>query len=543
MNVSAVRTGTSLGRYRLEELLSRGGMGEVWRGYDTTLGRPVAVKVLHAGVSDPDDRERFLREARAAAQLSHRHVVAVFDVGEWSGRPFLVMELLDGRTLAAELTQRGPLPVDEVRDLGAQAAAALQAAHGAGVVHRDIKPSNLMRSLDGTLKVVDFGIARVLDEASTRLTRTGTVVGTAAYLAPEQARGHIADTRSDLYALGCVLYQLLCGRTPFVGGTTEVVYAHLHTEPTPPSRLRSDVPPDLDHLILSLLAKDPLERPVDAARVQSLLLGRTESDTDEHAVPRDDPGAPTMVHPMVIASPNAENPVSDATRTMAVAADPISDPPRTHAADTRPRRKVGAALTLVVASLVAVALLGGAVWAWRAANPLGGRPVASDGTTNPAAPSGTPTPTPSEPKTTPSHTPTPPRQTTSPASDSDPPAIGSPAWLNRLDATLALLASTGRIAPDLADKLRDTIEDARSAYANGDSRRARDKIEQLRKDLSEAFQDRELPTSGQLMNLLGSGWLDEQTVERVRDDGDDNDNRNEHGRDRGNDHHRDNGGR
>lgn len=535
--MSAVRTGTSLGRYRLEELLSRGGMGEVWRGYDTTLGRPVAVKVLHAGVSDPDDRERFLREARAAAQLSHRHVVAVFDVGEWSGRPFLVMELLDGRTLAAELTQRGPLPVDEVRDLGAQTAAALQAAHGAGVVHRDIKPSNLMRSLDGTLKVVDFGIARVLDEASTRLTRTGTVVGTAAYLAPEQARGHIADARSDLYALGCVLYQLLCGRTPFVGGSTEVVYAHLHTEPTPPSRLRSDVPPDLDHLILSLLAKEPTERPVDAARVQSILLGRAEADTDEHAVAQDDPGAPTMVHPMVVALPHAENPASDATRTMAVAADPGGDPPRTRAAGTRPRRKVGAAVTLVVASLVAVALLGGAVWAWRTANPLGGRPVANDATSNPAAPSATPTPTPSEPKTTPSSTPTPPRQTTSPASDSDPPAIGSPAWLNRLDTTLALLASTGQIAPDLADNLRDTIDDARSAYAKGDSRRARDKIEDLRKDLSNAFQDRELPTSGQLMNLLGSGWLDEQSVERVRDNGKGD----EHGKDRGDNRHRDNG--
>ncbi|GAA5009000.1 hypothetical protein GCM10023317_44780 [Actinopolymorpha pittospori] len=532
MNVSAVRTGTSLGRYRLEELLSRGGMGEVWRGYDTTLGRPVAVKVLHAGVSDPDDRERFLREARAAAQLSHRHVVAVFDVGEWSGRPFLVMELLDGRTLAAELTQRGPLPVDEVRDLGAQTAAALQAAHGAGVVHRDIKPSNLMRSLDGTLKVVDFGIARVLDEASTRLTRTGTVVGTAAYLAPEQARGHIADARSDLYALGCVLYQLLCGRTPFVGGSTEVVYAHLHTEPTPPSRLRSDVPPDLDHLILSLLAKEPTERPVDAARVQSILLGRAEADTDEHAVPQDDPGAPTMVHPMVVAVPNTENPASDATRTMAVAADPGGDPPRTRAAGTRPRRKVGAAVTLVIASLVAVALLGGAVWAWRSANPLGGRPVANDATSNP-----TPSATPSEPKTTPSSTPTPPRQTTSTASDSDPLAIGSPAWLNRLDTTLALLASTGRIAPDLADNLRDTIDDARSAYAKGDSGRARDKIEDLRKDLSNAFQDRELPTSGQLMNLLGSGWLDEQSVERVRD----NSNRDDHGKDRGDNRHRDNG--
>ena len=267
-----------------------------------------------------------------------------------------------------------------------------------------------MRSLDGTLKVVDFGIARVLDEASTRLTRTGTVVGTAAYLAPEQARGHIADARSDLYALGCVLYQLLCGRTPFVGGSTEVVYAHLHTDPTPPSQLRSDVPPDLDHLILSLLAKEPTERPVDAARVQSILLGRTEADTDEHAVPQADPGAPTMVHPMVVALPNTENPASDATRTMAVAADPGGEPPRARAAGTRPRRKVGAAVTLVVASLVAVALLGGAVWAWRTANPLGGRPVANDATSNPSAASATPTPTPSEPKATPSDTPTPPRQ-------------------------------------------------------------------------------------------------------------------------------------
>jgi serine/threonine-protein kinase len=173
MSVSATRPGTTVGRYRLDELLNTGGMGEVWRAYDTTLGRQVAVKLLLAGVNEPADRRRFIREARAAAQLNHPNVVAIFDVGDWSGRPYLVMELLDGRTLAEELHERGPLPVEEVRDLAAQAASALHAAHSAGVVHRDIKPSNLFRTREGALKILDFGIARVLDEASTRLTVPG----------------------------------------------------------------------------------------------------------------------------------------------------------------------------------------------------------------------------------------------------------------------------------------------------------------------------------------------------------------------------------
>ena len=286
MNVTALSAGTSVGRYRLDELVSRGGMGEVWRAYDATLGRSVAVKLLHEGVTDRGDRERFVREARAAAQLSHPNIVSIFDVGEWNGRPFLVMELLDGQTLAEELADRGPLPLEAVRDLGAQAAAGLAAAHAAGIVHRDIKPSNLVRTREGTLKLVDFGIARVLDEASTRLTATGTIVGTAAYLAPEQARGLVSDARTDLYALGCVLYQLLSGRTPFVGGPTEVMYAHLYTAPEPPSRLRPDVPPELETMVLAMLAKEPDLRPRDAASVRSTLLASpTEATVARMAAP------------------------------------------------------------------------------------------------------------------------------------------------------------------------------------------------------------------------------------------------------------------
>jgi tRNA A-37 threonylcarbamoyl transferase component Bud32 len=263
--------GMLVGRYRLEELLNCGGMGEIWRAYDVVLGRPVALKLLHPGLTDPTDHERFAREAHAAAQLNHPNIVGVFDVGDWNGRSFLVMELLEGCSLADELSERGPLPVAEVCWLAGQAAAGLAAAHSAGVVHRDIKPSNLVRTRDGTVKLVDFGIARLLDEISVSLTTTGILVGTASYISPEQVQGHSADERSDLYALGCVMYELLCGRPPFVGGLPEVMYAHVHTEPDPPSWTRAGIPAGLDALVLALLAKDPSARPHGAASVRTTL--------------------------------------------------------------------------------------------------------------------------------------------------------------------------------------------------------------------------------------------------------------------------------
>ncbi|GAA2757851.1 hypothetical protein GCM10009872_32110 [Actinopolymorpha rutila] len=545
MNVSAVRAGTTLGRYRLEELLSRGGMGEVWRAHDSTLGRPVAVKLLHAGVTEAGDRERFVREARAAAQLSHRNVVAVFDVGEWSGRPFLVMELLDGRTLAAILAERGPLPPDDVRDLGAQAAAGLHAAHQAGVVHRDVKPSNLVRTQDGSLKVVDFGIARVLDEASTRLTRTGTIVGTASYLAPEQVRGRSADARSDLYALGCVLYQLLTGRTPFVGGSTEVVYGHLHNAPTTPSRLRPGVPEDLDELVLGLLAKEPADRPADAAAVRAALLATPSNSTGSPRWAEPDPAeAATALTPAMAAAagplwasaaqsgveaPIGPPGVSDhATRTFAVpdlghdaAADGLDAGPRDTGGGgdarsvrpaARPRPRSGDLAVLVVAAALAVALLGASLWVWKNTAHSGDAPVASGRKPAPSATAHrSPKPSPQQTK----------KATSAPRSsarvsdsgnsgDANTPAVGSPAWLNRLDAALAFLSSTGRIEPKVADRLGESVDKAREAYADGDAEKARERMQKLRQDFAEAYRKNDLPAGGTLGSILGSGLQGEQ---------------------------------
>ncbi|MEU7911418.1 serine/threonine-protein kinase [Microbispora bryophytorum] len=258
------------GRYELEELIGRGGMGEVWRGRDLRAHRPVAVKILAPQVAGVASRERFAREARAAARVVHPNVVTVLDVGEQDARPYLVMELLTGRSLAEELLDRGRYGVAEACHLMSQAAAGLDAAHRAGVVHRDVKPANLHLTASGVLKVVDFGVAQVATEAA-RLTMVGTVVGTAAYLAPEQIDGRGGGSACDLYALGCVCYELLCGHPPFTGSAPELVYQHIHQAPVPPSRHRPDIPAELERLIMALLAKDSGGRPADAEVARRIL--------------------------------------------------------------------------------------------------------------------------------------------------------------------------------------------------------------------------------------------------------------------------------
>jgi eukaryotic-like serine/threonine-protein kinase len=266
--------GMSIGRYLLEELISRGGMGEVWRARDQVLNRPVAVKLLYAE-EDPAAGTRFLREAQAAARLVHPNVMAIYDVGRWDGRPYLVMELLDGPSVATELSDQGPLPVPRIRWIGAQAAAGLACAHAAGVIHRDVKPGNLVWTSDGTLKLVDFGLAWFASESSQRqrLTPDGIAMGTTAYLPPETAKGVRPDARSDLYALGCLLYELACGHPPFEGTLPTVIRAHLDQQPTPPSQLRRDLPSELEELILQLLMKNPEHRPAGAVDVQRRLTG------------------------------------------------------------------------------------------------------------------------------------------------------------------------------------------------------------------------------------------------------------------------------
>ncbi|MGI5137295.1 MULTISPECIES: protein kinase domain-containing protein [unclassified Streptomyces] len=247
-------------RYQLEELLGRGAMGEVWRAADQVLHRTVAVKFLHG--DDATDFERFRMEAQTAGRLNHPNVVGVYDFGSHHGQPYLVMEYVDGWNLSQERSLRGALPAPEAAGIAAQMAAGLAAAHRQGVIHRDIKPANVMLTNDRTAKLTDFGIARFTDDAASTLTATGKIIGSAAYLAPERALGHPAQPASDVYSLGCVLYELLTGRPPFSGATSlAVVQQHVDAQPPPVTHLRPDIPQPLADCLTHLLAKNPEHRP------------------------------------------------------------------------------------------------------------------------------------------------------------------------------------------------------------------------------------------------------------------------------------------
>ena len=265
MNVEAV----AAGRYRIERLLGRGGMASVYLARDAELDRPVALKVLAQHLAgDHEFRRRFLREARLAARLSHPNVVQVYDAGEDDDRPFIVMEYVPGTTLAEVLARRGPLPCSDALQIAHQAALGLQSAHDAGLVHRDIKPQNLLVRDDGVVKIADFGIARAAELS--RVTQLGTVLGTAAYLSPEQARGDEVTGSADIYSLGAVLYELLTGRPPFeFSSLAELGEKQRDGVVTPVRDLEPTVPEEIEALVMRCLAREPRFRPASAAEVAS----------------------------------------------------------------------------------------------------------------------------------------------------------------------------------------------------------------------------------------------------------------------------------
>ena len=249
------------GRYRIERELGRGGMAKVFLGTDTVLGRTVAVKVLAPQYADDDSFvQRFRREAQAAASITHPNIVSVFDTGSDDGMHFIVMEYVEGRTLAEILAGGGRILPDRAIDIAIDVDRALEAAHARGVIHRDIKPGNIMLDPRGDVKVTDFGIARVTTTADT-VAQTAAIMGTAAYLSPEQAQGLPNDGRSDIYSLGCVLYEMVTGRPPFLGDSPVAVASkQVLEQPVPPSRLNPDITADLDAVILRALAKNPANR-------------------------------------------------------------------------------------------------------------------------------------------------------------------------------------------------------------------------------------------------------------------------------------------
>src|SRR2546427_7834974 len=232
-------------RYKVVRKLGAGGMADVYLAEDQELGRPVAIKILNDRHAQDDQFvERFRREAKNAASLSHPNIVSIYDRGEAEGSYYIAMEYLDGRTLKELLVRNGPPPIPIAIDYARQILSALAFAHRNGIVHRDIKPHNIVVGGDGRLKVTDFGIAR---SGASQMTEVGSIVGTAQYLSPEQARGAPVDPRSDLYSLGIVLYEMLTGHVPFTGDTpVEIAMKHLSQIPEPPSKLRPDVPHDLD---------------------------------------------------------------------------------------------------------------------------------------------------------------------------------------------------------------------------------------------------------------------------------------------------------
>lgn len=446
------------GRYRLLTLVGRGGMAVVWRGVDERLDRPVAVKVLdEAGLADPTAAQRFDREARTVARLAHPNVVAVHDVGRDGGVAYLVMELVDGDSLAAMLT-RGPLDIQLAVTIAVQVCDALAAAHATGVVHRDIKPGNILLTRTGAVKVCDFGIARLLQAATTQanLTSPATVLGTSEYMAPEQVAGDQVDARTDLYALGCVLYAMLTGGPPFTGDSPVSIAAqHLHRQAAPLRSRRANVPADLNALVDDLMAKNPAHRPANAVQVRARLTALSDSDRSTAST-------------AVAVGPSAAWPQGRAPGIPATRALPTVDTGGGHGSAPGRFRLVGvgvAALAIVVAGLaviiVAVLLTGGPDG--RQAGP-------------PATPTASLTTTPT---------------TTTPSS-----ATGPEQLVAEIQASIEQLAGAGELDPAAAENLIQELDDIGRDLAEGKVDKATKNVIDLRAKLAELVEEGELTPAG-----------------------------------------------
>ena len=341
------------GRYAVIERVGTGGMAEVYRARDDLLGREVAIKVLHDRYSrDRSFVERFRREAQAAANLTHPNIVALYDYGADGDTYFIVMEFIEGRSLADIISEEGPLLPERAAEIASDVAKALERAHAGGLVHRDVKPSNIMITDSGQTKVTDFGIVRALggDNEQT-MTQTGMVIGTAAYLSPEQAQGNPIDARSDVYALGIVLYEMLTGSVPFSGDTPlAIAYKHVRENPEPPSSVNPDVPAPLDAVAMKALAKNPDNRYGSAAEMHDDLQ-------------RFCAGQRVLATPLLHDETTVAPPVTGTQVLRRTEVDEYEEPPRNRAG------------LYVAVALAILALFG--VLAWMLANNLlgGGEPI------------------------------------------------------------------------------------------------------------------------------------------------------------------------
>jgi eukaryotic-like serine/threonine-protein kinase len=346
-------------RYELGDLLGRGGMAEVRKGRDRRLGRTVAIKMLRTDLAaEPTFQVRFRREAQSAAMLNHPSIVAVYDTGEDllddARVPYIVMEYVEGKTLRQILHEEPRITPERSLEITSNVLEALDYSHRAGIVHRDIKPGNIMITPTGDVKVMDFGIARALADVGATVTQTAAVVGTAQYLSPEQARGETADARSDLYSTGCVLYELLTGRPPFLGDSlVSVAVSHVRESPTPPSQIDPSIPPQIDAIVLKALAKDRLERYQSAAEmradVQRALDGRpVEAE------------ATTAYLPAMVPGETATLPFTPGSYGGTAYADsPVTEAPETVSRVDRHQRRRGIGWGVLIVAVIAVLLLAG----------------------------------------------------------------------------------------------------------------------------------------------------------------------------------------
>ncbi|PTR25684.1 serine/threonine-protein kinase [Rhodococcus sp. OK519] len=351
-------------RYELGEILGFGGMSEVHLGRDLRLSRDVAIKVLRADLArDPTFYLRFRREAQNAAALNHPAIVAVYDTGEAETDagplPYIVMEYVDGDTLRDIIRTEGPMAPRRAMEVIADVCAALDFSHRNGIVHRDMKPANIMINRAGAVKVMDFGIARAISDSSSPMTQTAAVIGTAQYLSPEQARGEQVDARSDVYSLGCVLYELLTGEPPFKGDSpVAVAYQHVREDPKQPSQVNPGVPLALDSVILKAMSKNPANRYQSAAEMRSDLVRVLGGQRPSAPMVMSDEDRTTIFGAVDSGAGTGSGYQPEPARTSTVTAAPVAVP----AAAPPKKRNTGRNVMLSVAALVVVGIIGAFIW-------------------------------------------------------------------------------------------------------------------------------------------------------------------------------------
>jgi eukaryotic-like serine/threonine-protein kinase len=471
------------GRYELGRVLGRGGMAEVREARDVVLGRRVAVKILHPALAeDPAVIERFRREATTLAALNHPDLVGIFDAGSDGDSRYLVMEYLEGRTLADVLRQDGALDPATALAVGAHAASALEAVHRAGLVHRDVKPANIMIAPDGGVKLMDLGIARAAD--TTALTAASMVVGTAAYFSPEQAQGRAADARSDIYSLGCVVYEMITGRRPFEADSpVAMALQHVNARPDAPSALVAGLPEGLDDVLARALAKDPDLRHPSAAELARDLerLGAGE--------PVAAPPAGALAATQAMTAPAPATAVQPATEMVATA-------------DPAPRRGANPATWLLAAlvAVVALAVLAAATGLFETDEDTGDDTAVDVGDTDAGArtegPGEDPAPGPEDTTTTTEAETT---TTTEAATDFGPVDRAAAAVATEADQALA----AGEIDQSARDNLASKAADAGAKARDGDGD-ALDQVASLRDDLEALRDDGDLtpPTYNRLRRAV-----------------------------------------